>query len=207
MAAAERDQELHRAARAGPASNLQTLLSNPQMKRLVNTRDAYESACAVVPGARSRLFRAFATGAAAPCEATALTRYPAACSGRPSTSQLRRAHGTRFSSSSQTAQIRPRSTRTCGRRSTAPHQGFAASALPDLSPSPSLPIRLLLRAPPSRGASGPARRCLTVPHQSFLSIIEPLVDKGGPLNAQTREGSTALTYLPKAEGTHHSLTA
>ena len=40
MAAAEKDQELHRAAKAGPASNLQALLANPQMKRLINTRDA-----------------------------------------------------------------------------------------------------------------------------------------------------------------------
>lgn len=39
------------------------------------------------------------------------------------------------------------------------------------------------------------------PCQTFLSIIEPLVEKGAPLNAQTREGSTALTYLPKADGT------
>lgn len=53
MAAAEKDQELHRAARAGPASNLQTMLANPQLKRLVNTRDGYEAAV-LLAKARSR---------------------------------------------------------------------------------------------------------------------------------------------------------
>lgn len=49
MRALMADTELHRAARAGPASNLSQLLANPNIKRNINQKDGY---CVQLPATR-----------------------------------------------------------------------------------------------------------------------------------------------------------
>lgn len=38
----EMDPDLHRAARAGPISNLQAMLAKPELKKLINAKDGYD---------------------------------------------------------------------------------------------------------------------------------------------------------------------